>query len=285
MPILRITLVTTLAALAVQQADTPRSLCLWTQQCRLTTTSTDTLLDVGGHRLHLRIDRGERPVTVLFEAGGGATLESWGGILKELAQRSDATVLAYDRAGLGTSDLGPEDLTPLDEVRHIRKAMTLAGVPETTVIVGHSYGGLMALAHAETFPLQVGGLVLVDPMNPRFVAEMGNFLQSTVPRIDEPRSMRERVVIRMSRTLNLFAGHLLASEPRLETPMMVISAGRPWWGDGAADVAWSRSHREMVAVRANRRLVVAEQSTHDIPASEPEVVLSAILEMVARVEK
>ncbi len=34
--------------------------------------AADTLVDVGGHRLHLSVWDGEGPVTILFEAGGGA---------------------------------------------------------------------------------------------------------------------------------------------------------------------------------------------------------------------
>ncbi len=119
-----------------------------------------------------------------------------GGVDVAAKLRARATGVAYDRAGLGASELGPEDLAPAREVRDIHRALERLGLPGATVVIGHSYGGLLALAHADAFPAQVVGLVLVDPMNPRFIAEKGDFLRGTVPDIAEPATNRGRVAAR-----------------------------------------------------------------------------------------
>lgn len=147
----------------------------------------DTLVDVGGHRLNLEVQRGTEPLTIVFEAGGGADVSSWGTVPDSLAARTDATVVAYDRAGMGRSDLGPPDLSPRDEVAHLRLALERVGAPRRTIVVGHSYGALLALLHAALHPDDVIGLVLVDPMNPRFVEATGDFVHTTVPDISAPR--------------------------------------------------------------------------------------------------
>ena len=38
-------------------------------------TPEDTLLDVGGYRMHLVVHRGTSPLTIVMESGGGASLE------------------------------------------------------------------------------------------------------------------------------------------------------------------------------------------------------------------
>lgn len=242
----------------------------------------DTLIDVGSHRLHVQVRRGTLPVTVLFEAGGAADLDSWSRVPSRLAQRTGATIVTYDRAGLGASELGPAELTPRDEVDDIREAMDRLDVPRRTVIVGHSYGAMLALDHAATYPERVVGLVLVDPMNPRFVAEVGDWLDSTVPEMADPPTSRDHVVRRMARTMDSLSARLFVSEPILDAPMMIVSAGREWWGPPEIDAAWRRSHEAMAGASTARRRIVSEGSGHDIPGEDPETIVSSVLQLLDR---
>lgn len=244
-----------------------------------TSPALDTLVDVGGHVLHLVVRRGERPVTVLFEAGGGADATSWGAVPERLATCSAATIVAYDRAGLGRSELGPEDLTPAAELDDIRAAMERLSLPEATIVVGHSYGAMLALAAAKRFPEKVRGLVLVDPMNPAFASEEADVLAATVPDLPESPTPRDLAIQRMARSMDSLTAALLDVEPGLAVPMVVVSAGRDWWGSPEVDAAWKASHAEL-ASRARRRRVVSKASDHDIPNEDPEAVVEAILALL-----
>lgn len=242
----------------------------------------DTLIDVGGHRLHVRVSRGTLPITVLFEAGGAANLGAWGQVPSRLAERTGATIVAYDRAGLGASELGPMELTPRDEVDNIRDAMDQLNVPRRTVIVGHSYGAMLALDHAAAYPERIVGLVLVDPMNPRFVVDVGDWLDSTVPEIGDPQTSRDHVIQRMARTMDALSARLLTSERTLDIPMIIVSAGSEWWGPSDIDAAWRRSHEAMAGVSTARRRIVSEGSGHDIPTEDPETIVSSVLQLLER---
>lgn len=120
------------------------------------------------------------------------------------------------------------------------------------------------------------GLVLVDPMNPRFIAEEAEWLASTVPRIPNPKTNREHVILRMARTMDALSASLLESEPTLDLPMIIITAGTAWWGPPEIDAAWRRSHEAMAGVSTARRLIVSEGSGHDIPNEDPEAIVSAV---------
>lgn len=244
----------------------------------------DTLVDVGTHRLHLRVRRGTSRYTILFEAGGGADLTSWASVPSDLADSTAVTIVTYDRAGLGSSELGPLDLSPAQEVADIHQAIRQLALPTPTIVVAHSYGGMLALLHATDLPERVLGLVLVDPMNPRFVHEMGDWLFTTVPDVTNPESDRERVIQRMMRTLDSLSARLLIEEPRLTVPMTIISAGEDWWGNADADDAWRKSHQEIAAVAANRERIIAEHSDHDIPDLQPDVVVAATLRLLFRID-
>jgi pimeloyl-ACP methyl ester carboxylesterase len=249
-----------------------------------TPAARDTLVDVGGHALHLEVRDGARLLTVVLEAGGGADASSWGSVPDLLARQTGATIVTYDRAGLGESDLGPDDLTPENEVRNLRDVLDRLGIPPPTVLVATSYGGMLALLHAALYPDHVVGLVLVDPMNPVFVQETGDFVRSTAPDIAEPENDRERVIVRMKRTFSELTKRTAAIEPELEIPMIVLTAGEPWWRREEIDRAWRRSHHVMAGRSVDRELVVAEGSDHDVPAKRPDLIVAAVKRLLARVD-
>jgi hypothetical protein len=66
----------------------------------------DTMVQASGRELHFVLYRGRLPVTILLEAGGGADLTSWADVPRMVARETGATVVSYDRAGLGRSELG-----------------------------------------------------------------------------------------------------------------------------------------------------------------------------------
>ena len=79
-------------------------------------------------------------------------------------------VCAYDRPGTTRNDNTVTDSTPVRQpttaqqgVADLHALLTAAGEPRPYVLVGHSWGGLIARLFASTYPDEVSGLVLVDP--------------------------------------------------------------------------------------------------------------------------
>ena len=230
------------------------------------TFPADTLIDIGGRRLEIVVRTGDEPLTIVFEAGGGATLESWAAVPDSVAARTGATVVLYNRAGLGRSDLGAADLAPAEEVRGLVRALESLGVPERRIVVGHSFGGLLAVLHAALYPAAVAGLV-----------------RSTVPEYPNPADDRERLIARMTRTLEDLTARAADAEPALSIPIVVITAGEPWWQREDIVAAWRRSHQEIVGAYAGRELVVAEGSNHDVPEARPDLIVDAVVRLSQRV--
>jgi pimeloyl-ACP methyl ester carboxylesterase len=238
--------------------------------------AVDTLMDVGGHRLHFKVWPNRSRLTLVFEAGGAAALTSWASVPDTAARQLGLRVVAYDRAGLGSSETGPMDLVPEQESQDLRRSLDRLGA-NRVVLIGHSYGGLLSVLHALRAPDRVAGLVLVDPMNTDFIQRVTlTWLNTTAPDIANPASPVDTVIVRMKRTI---AGLVAAAEPglaSLEMPMVVLTAGVPWWGNAERDAAWRASHETIAGMKANRRLLVATQSRHGIPSTEPGRVIDAI---------
>jgi len=121
------------------------------------------LLDVGGRRLHLD-SMGQGAPAVILEAGLGGICSSWGWVQPEVARFT--RVIAYDRAGLGWSDPAARPRDAMEAVRDLHALLAAARVPRPYVVVGYSFGGLLARAYARQHPREVSGMVLVDSSHP-----------------------------------------------------------------------------------------------------------------------
>ena len=126
------------------------------------------LVDIGGFKLHLKRQGSGQPMVVL-EAGIAATSISWSLVQTRLARFS--TVYSYDRAGLGWSEPRRDRSRPCTLGQMVGEPEALLrkdGLSAPFILVGHSFGGLLVRAFAHTYPEQVAGLVLVDPVSPTY---------------------------------------------------------------------------------------------------------------------
>jgi pimeloyl-ACP methyl ester carboxylesterase len=120
------------------------------------------LVDVGGHRLHL-LCQGEKRAgqpTVILESGAGGWSIHWYDFQRQVAAL--ARVCAYDRAGFGWSEPGPQPRDGQRIVEELHALLAASGESGPYVLVGASRGGQYARLYRDAYPDEVVGLVLVD---------------------------------------------------------------------------------------------------------------------------
>ena len=139
------------------------------------------LISVGDHRLHIHCTGRGGPAVVL-EAGVAASSVSWTGLQRQLSEFT--TVCSYDRAGLGWSDLARTPRTPDAMVSELHVLLNEAKLQPPYVLVGHSFGGLLARLFADLYPDDVLALVLLDP------AHVGEWAR---PRPEDLRRLRRGI--------------------------------------------------------------------------------------------
>lgn len=136
---------------------------LATQADRRKFPAPGKLVEVGGHRLHIRCAGEGRP-TVLLETGALGMSAAWGWVQPQVAVHT--RVCSYDRAGLGWSEPGPEPRNALRITKELRALLKNAGETPPYVLLGHSFGGLLVRVYASQYPEDVAGLLLLDSSHP-----------------------------------------------------------------------------------------------------------------------
>jgi len=144
----------------------------------------ELMVEVPGGRLYVRIngrlDQDRPPIVMIHGGPGGTHIDFLDGI--ELAE--SRAVILYDQLDCGLSDRpnDPANWTVprfVDELETIRNAL---GVPRWHVL-GHSWGGTIALEYGARRPLALAGLVLASPLisTHRWIAD-ARVLRSQLPK-------------------------------------------------------------------------------------------------------
>jgi pimeloyl-ACP methyl ester carboxylesterase len=117
------------------------------------------MVDVGGYRLHINCV-GQGSPNVILDAGSGGMSAQWVRVQQEVS--GTTRVCAYDRAGMGWSEMGPEPRDAKQITGELHTLLTKAGIEGPYVLVGHSFGGLYMQTYAARYPDEVAGVALVD---------------------------------------------------------------------------------------------------------------------------
>ena len=119
---------------------------------------------VEGVRMHAVV-AGNGPDLVLIHGASGSVRDFTFALMPKLAERY--RVIAIDRPGHGWSDTAPGTESPQAQARLIREAAAKFGATQP-VVVGHSYGGAVALAWAVDAPRTLSALVMVSAPSHRW---------------------------------------------------------------------------------------------------------------------
>ncbi len=117
---------------------------------------TGPLLKVGAGQIHAHV-QGSGPDVILIHGASGNTRDFTWDLVGRLAGRF--RVIAFDRPGLGHSEaLHDRGESPAEQAAVLNAAAGLLGVTRA-VLVGHSYGGAVAMAWALDHPGRVGAVM------------------------------------------------------------------------------------------------------------------------------
>lgn len=237
----------------------------------------EVIVRMGGARVRALCTPGTTEVVLLH--GEGSTSETWRPVLERLDGRVGAC--AYDRIGSGESRPVPEPrgwYELLDELRRIHRAL---GAEPPYVMVGQGLGGMYARVYAGDRPLDVGGLVLIEPAH----GDLPRRMRTGMPEADwnewEARRNRPNADGVVERRVAERTDRLRSAR----IPVTVLTATRRRDGEGwdarFLNEAARRVHESMVRGLSLGRHVPAEGSGPLIQQEDPDRVAEEIFRVVA----
>ena len=129
-------------------------------------------IDVNGRKVHAVV-AGSGPNVVLIHGAGGNSREFTFAFMDLLSNRY--RVIAFDRPGLGFTERASEEFegafntsgeSPAEQAAMLQAAAAQLGA-DMPIVVGHSYGGSVALAWALNHPNNIAGIVnIAGPSHP-----------------------------------------------------------------------------------------------------------------------
>ena len=251
-------------------------------------------VDIGGQSIFLYCT-GEGSPTVMLEAGLGGDHTTWTAVQAEVAKFTH--VCSYDRVNAGTSERTPKVRTSADVVDELHRLLSAAEIDGPLVLVAHSFGALHARLFAETYPEAVKGLVLVDPVHEDWwkraaallpperkdegsVAELRRYWQSEG---GAPEENSERIDIAAS------LKQARAARTPMTIPVIILTAGIPdLLPAGLPDDLYAalvhllqtELPADLATLSPNSMRLTVPNSGHDIPRSQPAVVVAAVKTLV-----
>jgi pimeloyl-ACP methyl ester carboxylesterase len=238
----------------------------------------------------------------------------WSLVQKEMGQTTQ--VCAYDRAGMGWSDPGPQPRTPSRIAGDLHTLLANAGIAGPYVLVGHSVGGKNVRMFALQYPDQVAGMVLVDARSEYADAPGAPGTAQSIEQVTGSEWSLYGAVRRVGLVRLIGAsqwGPLTLSE-QTRTELALFATGQhgldataaeslamtadnaqlqaaPSLGDRplivlAADQSmntiprWVEAQQQQAAMSTNGHLIVVEGSGHYIQLDHPSVVIDAVQQVV-----
>jgi pimeloyl-ACP methyl ester carboxylesterase len=248
---------------------------------------TDINVAVHGDKLHFHVYKGNG-LPILFEAGGGDDSTVWADIAKPLHSITGATLITYDRAGFGRSELGGRGKALDDHgiengVGELEEALHHLGYDGKVMLVAHSYGALYATLYAANHPQRVKAAVLIDGSSACWFTDdwMKDFVREHGG--EKPPASGSLGSYYQSKNLPGTVNLLRTKTFPTSIPVIDLVSDHPPFSSDADISRWKECHRMFVAAAPNRLGIKANGSGHYIYKDKPFLVIQAIVKAYAGV--
>ena len=245
----------------------------------------DTLLNVGNYRLHFTIRPGNG-IPILFESGNGDDGSVWNPILDSIYKSTQATLITYDRAGLGTSEIDTTTIRFEKEVENLTIALKQLDITEDLFLVCHSLGGFYATAFANQYSGTVKGVTFIDGATSCFMTpEWARSFTNSISEKDWPLIKKHKLgTYYVLQNFEAIARYMQNQTLPKSIPVTVLIAEHPPAQFTEADkLKWKECLRSFGS-SPNRTYILAKGAEHKIWSSSPALVIDSIVKLYKRVK-
>jgi len=207
---------------------------------------------------------------IVFESGLGGDMRCWEEVARPLS--AFARLVLYDRPGIGRSGprVGTRLLLANTVVEQLAALLQAIEMPPPYILVGHSLGGFYMQAFARNRPHEVAAVVLLDTASP--FEPPGAFGSTVLPRPGSIAAAEESGFAPS-------AAAMLAGPPFPPAPLIVLAA-TAHDVTPEREILWQDVQAQTAALSPKSRLVIVQGSGHCIQNDRPQVVITAVREVM-----
>jgi pimeloyl-ACP methyl ester carboxylesterase len=241
-------------------------------------TPIDRTTTSDGKKLHFRIVEGRKDDIILFESGGGDDADVWSGLIAPIEEATGATLIAYDRPGLGGSEVDPRHHGFTSDVERLESGLEELGYTGRYTLVAHSLGGFYATLFASRHAEQVRAAVMIDINLACFFTDA--FLPTLRKSDAELRTLKTENAGRYFSAVDFEPMVLTMRSVRFpkNIPVLDFVAAYRDFATPQDFERWRGCHDTFASEAPNRTEYTAFGSGHYIFMSDPELIVAAILQ-------
>jgi len=240
------------------------------------------VVDVDGQGIEV-IQAGQGGPTVVLINGSGGPMLGWQRVFDGLSTKT--TTLAYNRPAVGRSAKPARDQTAAAMTVALRRLLAELRLRPPHVLVGHSFGGLIANLFARRHPDEVAGVVLLEATAPDDLTQLQAHENAAQKGLMWLMSRLAPMPIWHETRHALRTTAEFAAAPAFPpVPLRVVTGTQPamaWATRPALLQARAAHQRALAALSPLGRQVLAERSGHFPQFSQPDLVVATVLELVA----
>ena len=254
-----------------------------------TALGTERTVTRDGHDIAFYVTPGHG-ASIVLDAGGGDDASYWNALVPRIAAGTGAEVITYDRTGAGLSDDVPGPFEAAASAEDLAAGLDQLALPDAPIVLAsHSLAGEVATALVDAHPDLVDGAVLVDANVPQFFTpeETGRLVAANdaqLPAVEaapQTRQTRQLLAVAEDYGPAHLAFHRL-TWPQTIPVDVIVSEATPFPAGSDDAQRWRDAEQAFASAAANRHLVTADHSSHDVALDRPDVVLAQVGDVLHR---
>ncbi len=250
--------------------------------------ATVNKIKINGYDVEFQL-AGEGKHTILLESGGSAGLEDWELVYNELTK--NAKVIRYSRIGNAGSQELKKNYSASEYAQEASLLLEALKVDKRVVLVAHSYGASIARIFAKKHPNKISALMLIEPASEHDVDIMRSIdLNKAEQQIAQIKAADMKGGM-SNQYLDFWAKYPLPDYPEIPNiPVKVIASTKKhdnqnilFFTDEARKM-WGELHTDWVNAFPQGKVVLTENSYHNLHQDEPEMVIKEIIKLLNRTQ-
>lgn len=251
--------------------------------------TTDTLITISTSKMHFKIIKG-KGTPILFEAGNGDDSTVWDTLLQDIYKATGATIITYDRAGLGKSEIDTTRISFKREVKNLKKALKQLGYKNNFFLVAHSFGSFYASEFSKKNKGKITGAVFIDTATPcAFNTTYAHKVKSAISQdnwtlLKQYKTGLYYVLDKFPKIAAYMSNRFISNSIPLTVIAAEIRKPTKAIGETEQDMLNMTNCLKQLGSLPNRKYILAANTEHKIWKSNPELIKKEIIERYKQVE-